>query len=263
MKVFLRYFPVLILSGVLIACSSGGGGSDDDSSEPTVFSDTNARSIAQEGIDSVVLLRTVADLGNKGKSDKKPLDRAIETAIYRIFANTHKSGGTAVRTDETFNCSDGGTIDFSFDETSTSESGTTTFNDCNIGGLVLEGEFTYSSTFNDTTGEYSDSAEGELSIIADGQTITIELDFSETGNDISGEFSTSVDLSIDGGDDLTFSIVTTQPIMGVGEDVTSGEVILSGGDNTRIKVTVTGTNTADVFLDDGSGSFVFQDTITF
>ena len=39
-------------------------------------------------------------------------------------------------------------------------------------------------------------------------------------------------------------------------EITSGRLIIHGSDNTRIRITVTGINTASVELDDGSGTFV-------
>jgi hypothetical protein len=45
--------------------------------------------------------------------------------------------------------------------------------------------------------------------------------------------------------------------------VDSGQLIIEGADDTRIRITVTAINTADVDLDNGSGIFVFDSTILF
>ena len=45
--------------------------------------------------------------------------------------------------------------------------------------------------------------------------------------------------------------------------VNSGQLIVYGSDNTRLRITVTGINTADVDLDNGNGIFVFDSTISF
>jgi len=46
-------------------------------------------------------------------------------------------------------------------------------------------------------------------------------------------------------------------------EVTGGQLIVYGADSTRLRITVTTPNSADVDLDNGSGSFVFHSTITF
>ena len=60
-------------------------------------------------------------------------------------------------------------------------------------------------------------------------------------------------------------VTTTQPLVGNAFALTvdSGQLIVEGADDTRIRITVTGVNAADVDLDDGSGIFVFDSTILF
>jgi hypothetical protein len=62
-----------------------------------------------------------------------------------------------------------------------------------------------------------------------------------------------------------FLVKTTQPLVGNAFALTvdSGQLIVEGANNTRLRITVTATNTADVDLDNGSGIFVFDSTISF
>ena len=87
----------------------------------------------------------------------------------------------------------------------------------------------------------------------------------ESGNYGTGDFNGSINFSLSGIPDGGFLVETTQPWTGnaLSLQVTSGQLIVYGSDNTRLRITVTDINTADVELDNGSGSFVFDSTISF
>ena len=87
------------------------------------------------------------------------------------------------------------------------------------------------------------------------------MDYSVTGNDFDGSFSTTMSISVSGAPDANFLLTTPVPISGIGFDVLSGEILVEGANGTRLRITVTGANVADVFWDDGSGTFVFHSTI--
>jgi hypothetical protein len=62
-----------------------------------------------------------------------------------------------------------------------------------------------------------------------------------------------------------FLVTTAQPWTGnaFSFQVNSGQLIVYGSDDARLRIAVTGINTADIDLDNGSGTFVFDSTIIF
>lgn len=256
-----KYLLIILFSFTLIACSSGGGGGGDSTlsipDDATTITTANASTVARSAVDNVVLFGAISDLRPQEETLPSTGD-VIGLVIDRAFDRNRQ---TASRT-ETVEC-DSGTFTLDYDETETSASGSVSYNNCDFGGATINGSFTFNSTFDDTTGAYSDSGNGSLTISSGGESATIGLDYEETGNDFSGEFSVDYTMSISGTPDANFLLTTTTPITGVNFDVTGGEILVEGAADTRLKITVTGVNVADVFFDDGNGTFVFFETITF
>jgi hypothetical protein len=160
-----------------------------------------------------------------------------------------------------------GTAIAEFDESGNSESGSVTFTGCNLdgSGIVINGSFAYVANWNDTTLDYSFHVGGSLTLAISGDSITIVMDLIESGNEGTGAFSSSASFSLSGIPGGGFLVTTSRAWVGNAliPEVTDGELIVHGGDDTRLRITVTVPNTADVELDNGSGTFVFHSTIDF
>jgi len=130
---------------------------------------------------------------------------------------------------------------------------------------VVTGNLGYDTSWNNTTLNYQFAAGGTLSINVASEVVTVVLNLDESGNDITGAYSSTISFSLDGIPGGGFLVTTSQPLVGnaLSLEVTGGQLILFGSDNTRIRITVTGTNMADIELDPGTGTFVPHDTIPF
>lgn len=263
MKPLFKYLFIILFSTALIACSSSGGDDDDDIVTPslpqdaTTITSANASAVARSAVDNLVLFGAITDFRQQGDSSPSTGD-VIRLVLNQAFDRNRQ---IALRT-ETVDC-DSGTITLDFEETATSASGSISFNSCNLGGATINGSFTFSSTFDDFTGAYSDNGNGSLTITAGSESVTIALDFDDFGNDFSGEFSVNYSLSITGSSVANFLLTTTNRITGVGSSITGGQILVEGAGGTRLRITITVPNTAEVEFDDGSGTFVFHSTINF
>lgn len=244
-------------------CGGGGGGSGDDGfptprlpADAAKFDALNANAIAVTAVEFLSTLDTVAEL----KTETSPsLPQVARLVTDRIMRRTRNSALVAARTEDiSAGLCNPGTAIAEFDESGNSESGSVTFMGCDIGGsgIVINGSFSYDASINNNL-DYSFHVGGLLTVAAGGESITIVMNLLETGNDGTGDFSSSVSYSLSGIPDNGFLVTTTQPWVGnVLVGVTGGQLIVHGSDNTRLRITVTSTNTAAVELDDGSGSFV-------
>jgi len=252
-------------------CGGGGGGSGDDGfPTPTLpadaakFDGANANTIAVSAVSFVGTLDTVAEL----KTETSPsLAEVARSVADRIMRQRRTSTSVAARTED---ISAGlcvtGTATAKFEESGTSESGSVTFNDCDISGdgeIVINGRFSYDASMNATTLDYSFHVGGSLAMAVNTESITIVMNLLESGNDGTGAISSNVSFSLSGIPDSGFLLTTAQAWAGnVSTGIEDGQLIIYGSDNTRLRITVTGINTADVDLDDGSGIFVFDSIIS-
>jgi len=272
----IRLILVALTTSVFLlaaGCGGGGGGGGDDGfptpklpADAARFDAVNANDIANTAVGFVGTLETLAEL----KSEESPsLTEAARLATDRVMRNLRTSPSLAARTED---ISAGLCINMdgeafaTFEESGSGESGSVTFSACEIGsGIVINGTFSYVASFNATTLAYSFQAGGTLTVAAAGETITIVMNSLESGNDGTGAFSTTVSFSLSGIPDSGFLVTTAQAWTGnvFSAEITDGQLIVHGSDNTRIRITVTGPNAADVDLDNGSGTFVFDSTILF
>lgn len=272
-----RLMLVALTTSVLLlaaGCGGGGGGGSGDGDDgfptPTLpagaakFDGVNANAIAATAVGFVGTLDTLAQL----RTETSPsLPQVARRATDRIMRSLRTSPSLAARTED---ISAGlcvtGTAVATFDESGNSESGSITFTNCDIGsGIVIDGGFLYEASFNLTTSDYSFHVGGTLTVAAAGESITIVMNLLESGNDGTGDFSSTVSFSLSGIPDGGFLVTTAQAWVGnvLSAEITGGQLIIHGGDNTRLRITVTGPNAADVDLDNGSGTFVFDSTILF
>ena len=252
-------------------CGGGGGGSGDgDDGFPTPrlpadaakFDAFNANDIAETAVEFLGTLDTVAEL----KTETSPsLPEVARLVTDRIMRQRRTSTSVAARTED---ISAGlcvtGKASATFEESGTSESGSVTFTICDIGGIVIDGSFSYDATMNATTLNYSFHVGGSLAMAVNTESITIVMNLLETGNDGTGAISSDVSFSLSGIPDSGFLVTTEQAWAGnvLSAEITDGQLIVYGSDNTRLRIKVTGINTATVELDEGSG-FVPYSTISF
>lgn len=253
-------------------CGGGGGGSgdgDDGFPTPTLPADAakfdpgNANAIAVAAVGFVGTLDTVAEL----KTETSPsLPEVTRSLADRIMRQRRTSTSIAARTED---ISAGlcvtGTASAVFEESGTSESGSVTFTICDIGGIVINGSFSYDASMNATTLNYSFHVGGSLAMAVNTDSITIVMNLLESGNDGTGAISSNVSYSLSGIPDSGFLLTTAQAWAGnvLSAEITDGQLIIYGSDNTRLRITVTSPNEADVDLDNGSGTFVFDSPILF
>ena len=250
----------------------GGGGDDagDDFPTPRLPADaveldaTNANSIANVAVSFTDTLGTVAEL----KAESSPsIPQVARMVTDQVMRRTRHSASIAARTED---ISEGlcvtGTAIADFDESGDNESGSVTFSDCSIDGageIVINGRFTYDASMNDTTLNYSFHLGGSLTMAISSESITIVMNMLETGNDGTGAFSSNISYSLSGIPDSGFLVTTAQPLVGtVFTGVTAGQLIVHGSVDTRLRITVTSIDEADVDLDNGDGNFVFDSTIS-
>lgn len=250
--------------------SSGGGDGDDGFPTPTLpagalkLDATNANDIANTAVGFVGTLDTLAEL----KAEESPaLPMAARLVTDRIMRSLRTSPSLAARTEEISAglCVTGKAF-ATFDESGSSESGSVTFTACDIGsGIVINGTFSYDASMNATTLEYSFHVGGSLSMVVSSESINIVMNMLESGNDGTGAISSNVSFSLSGIPGGGFLVTTAQAWVGnvFSAEITGGQLIIHGSDNTRVRIRVTGPNAADVDLDNGSGTFGFDSSILF
>ena len=259
---------------VLASCGSGGGsdsGSGDDGfptpklpASAAKLDNTNANTIADAAVGFLGTLDSVAQL----KTANPPsMSQVIKLVVDRVIKRSRSSGSVAARAEDISAalCVAGSAI-ADFDENANSESGSISFSNCDVGGGILVNDsFIYDSSWNDTTLAYDFHMGGTISFDFGTDLVTIVMNLSESGNNGTGDFTSTISFSLSGIPDGGFLVTTTQTWTGnaFSFQVNSGQLIVYGSDNTRLRITVTGINTADVDLDNGSGTFVFDSTINF
>ncbi len=242
----------------LTACSSSGDG--DDLVTPTLPADAaritaaNAADIANAAFGSIEGL-TSATTAFRGDAELPSLFEIVQAAGERVKSKAMLPAPIAYQT-ETQDCepsSPQGRITVDFDATSNSAEGSAVFSNCVLGGITMNGRFTFDSTFNDTSGDYSDRFNGSLTISFGSESFTMQFDFTDSGNSLSGVFTSSIALSVSGIPGGGFLVTSTAAVTGVGTDVLSGVLLVQGADNTKLRIRITGANAAAVDFDDGSG----------
>ena len=258
---------------VLVSCGGSGGGSDDGEAgfpTPTLpanaakFDNTNAGTIAGASVGFLGTLDTVTQM----KSAEPPsMAEVIKRVTHQVIKESRGTKSVAARTEDIgAGLCVSGTAIANFEESGNSESGTVTFTNCDIGGgILVNGSFIYDASLDSTTLDYSFHMGGTISFDFGTDVITIVTNSTESGNTGTGDFTSTASFSLSGISGGGFLVTTTQPWTGnaLSLQINSGQLIVYGRDNTRLRITVTGVNTADVELDNGSGTFVFDSTITF
>lgn len=255
-----RYAASLFLVLLLAGCGGGSGGGSDGLFTPTLPADAaridaaNADAIAHGVFESIDNL-SMTTFSFKSEQALPSFRDILRSVTDRVKISTMPSAMTAYRT-EVEDCevsSPQGTITIDFEETETSADGSAVFRNCVIAGITIEGRLTFDSSFNNTTFDYSDHFNGSLTVSAGSDSFTLVFDISETGNASADTYSTRLSFSVSGLPGGGFLVTTTQPLVGDNAGISAGEIVVQGAENTRLRIRVTGLNTAAVDLDEGSG----------
>jgi len=271
-RTYILMRKLLMVSSILVLASCGGGSGSGGDGFPTPklpasaakFDNTNTNTIAVAAVGFLGTLDSVAPV----KTANPPsMPQVIKLAVDRVIKRSRSSGSVAARTENLSAalCVTGSAI-ADYDENANSESGTVSFSNCDIGGgILVNGSFIYDASWNDTTLAYSFQMGGTINFDFGTDLVTIVMNLSESGNDGTGAFTSTISFSLSGISDGGFLVTTAQPWTGnaFSSQVNSGQLIVYGSDDTRLRITVTGINTADIELDNGSGTFVFDSTINF
>ena len=267
-----RNFLIISLVILVASCgsSSSGGGSSSGDSFPTPTVPAGARTItaltaddtSESAVDFVTILSEFAQL----KTESPPtmaqvVDRVIDQVIRRNRISRSRNASKTEDLSSTFCVSGSASADF--DETPTSESGTITFTNCDISsGILVDGALVYANSWNDTTLDYNLQIGGTLALNFGPPLVTIVINLVESGNDGTGDFSTNINFSLAGIPDGGFLVTTTQNLVGnsfIG--LASGQLIVTGSANSRLRLTIIGPSSASLDLDTGNGTFVSCATI--
>ena len=249
---FKKLLVVYVLSVGFLATGCGG-----DSSEPSVPS--NAVLISSSNADNVAY--TVIGLASTGSSlrssDVKTPD--ITSAINKVIElsfDKNRQSPSLTRATSSEGCGSG-SIDFTGEiDLATGRVGTLIFNNCTDVGVSINGSFSIDSSWNLTTGQYTNIGSGNITIGIGGISFTMALSYTETGNSGTGYFSTDISYSLSSSIFEGFLVTTAQNLIGNFDIVDQGQLIVEGANNTRLSITFNNDATATISLDSGNGLFV-------
>jgi len=278
-----KWLRRLLLSGIyalgiagIVASGGGGGGGSDSVSFPTptlpagavTLDAMNATDIAEEAVEFISIFSLLTDFDFKTEAPPTVTD-VIKQAIDQVNKWNGSSSPVATGATEDLSglfCPNGGKAIANYSESGNSIEGRIDYTDCDIGfGILIDGRLSFRASDDSGTQAYSFRVGGTLTL-SNGidPDITFVLDLDTSGNDGTGAFSTTVTYSVEGIPGGGYLVTTTMPVEGnynnFGDIFSSGELIVEGADNTRLRITVVPGDMADVDLDVGSG-FVYHSTI--
>lgn len=266
------FVKITSLSFISCALVLGGCTSGDDSSPPAPNVPSNAVTITSSNAKSTVSLAiTTSDtlLSAVGaEAAQAPTAMDIVNLVKDIAKNSQTSTtlNTPTGITESDFCPGGGTFTDTYTFTDTSESGTVSFTDCDLFGIILDGSVSYSSTWTLPSGPYTDNISSSLiSANVSGFVATFTgMQINESGNDSTGDYSLnpfSYTLDFTGGGGFSVSLLAAitgndfdDPICPM-----TGSILVTGASSTRAKATMD-YPFVDIEHDDGSGTFVLVET---
>ena len=271
-----------ILSGLLLitACSSSsdGGGTGGTATVPAnaiVLNASNAEPAVGTSVTTVDNLDFALGIETTPAMGLRDALKLLQPRIDIAKDSLKNSGADpvyGVAVSDSGACLVSGSFSFSGDESATSDSGTVTVNNCDDGeGVVLDGSFTWSSTWNNTTGAYSDSVTGSFSIQSTTNSDFFKfggVDYAETGNDFDFTYTVSkATFSVDFTGGNGFLVTLGAPIVeSVGANFfqhcpESGRIIITGANGTTAEGIYNGDGTMTIIANgivvDASANCVF------
>jgi len=262
-----KYLSLLFIFG-LGALSNGCAVSDDT---PTPQTSTpslpaNAITITTDNAQSLALMASSTANTALSVIGVETIELPGQLLVNKIIKNSlntnNRTYDTVVGVTEAGNCPVSGTYSDTIESTPTSESGSNTYTNCNDGSFVIDGLFTYNSSWNNTTGDYTSNGGGNAEITFGATPFIISLTYSSSGNNFTNIYSDNFIVSIST-TNIGILVETTQSFSGIYPGMaSSGQIIVTGKNNTRLRVTLNSTTTAIVELDNGNGIFGLHSIIS-
>ena len=258
-----------LISGQLLitGCSS----SDDSSGGGVAAVPANATAIDASNAESLIAsistsLSTFDQAFSVGATPLIGLEAAVDI-IKPMINNRSKNSGidlaTGVAYSDSGNCDVAGTFSVTGDETDDgvnfSDTFSASFTSCDDGvGFIIDGSATGTETENYSTGEYTDSFTGSISITFTSNTDTVKvsftgLDFSETGNNFNYTYTTSkatfaLVVTVNGANQYGFLAQLGAPIVESTGDFCpeSGHILVTGANGTTAEGIYNGDGTMTI-----------------
>lgn len=251
-------FSTLAASALLLAACGGGSSSGSDYPTPTLpanaveFNAANAETYATESVNNI----GNADAELKSTQQSSSLISVTDLVRDQITGLQSTSIASGATETEEFPC-DSGKVVITLDGNESSGEGSFTYSSCVFGPITTSGKIKFEGTSNNSTGAFTFEGGGTITISdsTDDTSITMVMYFTGSGNDIDEAFTDTFSFSLDGTGlpDGGFLVKTVAPLKGTGFTLESGEIRVYGGNNTQIKILVVAPNTAEVWVDDGTG----------
>jgi hypothetical protein len=174
------------------------------------------------------------------------------------FKNSIKNSGAdlvyGIAFSDSGSCLTSGSYSVSGDATDTTNRGTVTYLNCDDNdGIIINGNFTWTYSSNNTTGDYSDSYIGSFGVTftTSGDFFNFtKIDFAETGNDIDSTYTiTKANFSVDFTGGKGFLVTLGEPIVeniSVGHCPESGRIIITGANGTTAEGIYNGDGTMTI-----------------
>ncbi len=158
---------LFLITGCSSSDDSGGGASVP--ANAVVIDSTNAESTVLAAASSASTLESTFSALGAETTQILGLESALDIItplVKNLSNNTSQNTATGI----TFNepCTSGGSISGSFTETTsgttTTDSGSASFNSCNESGFIINGSLSYTETSDSVTGVYSDNSSGSITM---------------------------------------------------------------------------------------------------
>lgn len=266
------FAAVFSLLFIITGCSSSDDGGSPASAVPanaTVIDDTNAETIIQSMASSLNTFESALNQAfAAGATPVIGLDAALDIVKPMMKNSSNNSGidlATGVAFSESGACegAGGGTFSISGDEsddgTNYSETVTAIFTACDIGsGITIDGNLSGTFTENSSTGAYTDSISGSLSVTVVSTTDTVKvsftgLNFQETGNNDNDTYTTTqttfaLVVVVNGNTQFALLAELSAPIVESNGDYCpeSGHILITGGNGTTAEGIYNGDGTMTI-----------------
>ena len=258
-----------LISGQLLitGCSS----SDDSSGGGVAAVPANATAIDASNAESLIAsistsLSTFDQAFSVGATPLIGLEAAVDIIKPMINNRSENTGldlATGVAYSDSGNCDVAGTFSVTGDETDDgvnfSDTFSASFTSCDDGvGFIIDGSATGTETENYSTGEYTDSFTGSISITFTSNTDTVKvsftgLDFSEPGNNFNYTYTTSkatfaLVVTVNGANQYGFLAQLSAPIVESTGDFCpeSGHILVTGANGTTAEGIYNGDGTMTI-----------------
>ena len=271
-KILTLAATVALISGQLIitSCSSsddgGGGTATVPATVPanaTVIDASNAESLIASISTSLSTFDQAFSVGATPLIGLEAAVDIIKPMINNRSENTGLDLATGVAYSDSGNCDVAGTFSVTGDETDDgvnfSDTFSASFTSCDDGvGFIIDGSATGTETENYSTGEYTDSFTGSISITFTSNTDTVKvsftgLDFSETGNNFNYTYTTSkatfaLVVTVNGANQYGFLAQLSAPIVESTGDFCpeSGHILVTGANGTTAEGIYNGDGTMTI-----------------